>query len=303
MIVRLCSVSIDLDEIACYLQIHGLAPEQSHAVYDIALGRIRSFASDLGVSLTLFVIARDLDRLENVTALRPLVADGHEIGNHSLDHLYDLTRRGQAEQERQIDGANQRLKSELGVTPSGFRAPGYTVTDGLLTVVAACGLHYDSSVFPCPPYFAAKAARLVRMKIAGQNSRAVLDTPRVLRAPTVPYRVGEPYWSAGSGLLELPIQVAGPLRMPFIGTALSLLGPSAARLLTLSLIGKPMVNLELHGIDFLDARDVPAPIQKVQPDVRVPVARKLETFSAVIALLRKHAYAVLRLDEAARAFA
>ncbi|MEI9951401.1 MAG: polysaccharide deacetylase family protein [Pseudomonadota bacterium] len=295
-------MSIDLDEIACYAQIHGLKAEESHAVYDVALGRIRSFASELGMSFTLFVIGRDLDRSENVTALRELVADGHEIGNHSLDHLYDLTRRGQVEQEQQIEGANQRLRSALGVTPSGFRAPGYTVTDELLGIVRACGLTYDSSVFPCPPYFAAKAARLVRMKLAGRHSRAVLDTPRVLSAPTVPYRVGRPYWSPGSGLLELPIQVAGPLRMPFIGTALSLLGPSAARLLTLGLIGTPLVNLELHGIDFLDAHDVPAAVTQVQPDVRIPLSRKLETFRAVIVLLRKHGYSVLRLDEAARTF-
>jgi len=40
--LRLCSVSIDLDEIYCYTRIHGLgsAPE-SHAVYDTALPRIR----------------------------------------------------------------------------------------------------------------------------------------------------------------------------------------------------------------------------------------------------------------------
>ena len=301
--MRLCSVSIDLDEIACYAQIHGLPAEPSHAVYDLALARIRSFASDLGIPLTLFVIARDLDRAPNVAALRALIADGHEIGNHSLDHWYDLTRRGQAEQERQIAVANERIQSALGVAPSGFRAPGYTVTDELLAVVQACGLKYDSSVFPCPPYYAAKAARLLRMKLTGQRSRAVLDTPRVLRAPTGPYRIGRPYWQPGSGLLELPIQVASPLRVPFIGTALSLLGPSAARLLTRSVIGSALVNLELHGIDFLDARDVPPAVAAVQPDVRIPFARKLETFSAVLELLRKHGYACVRLDEAARAFA
>ena len=32
-------------------------------------------------------------------------------------------------------------------------------SDELLGVVQACGLRYDSSVFPCPPYLAAKAAR------------------------------------------------------------------------------------------------------------------------------------------------
>jgi peptidoglycan-N-acetylglucosamine deacetylase len=302
--VRVCSVSIDLDEIGCYAQIHGLkSATGSHAVYDIALERIRSFALDLALPLTLFVIARDLDRPNNIAALRRLIAHGHEVGNHSLDHLYDLTRREESEQRRQIEACNERLSNALGVRPTGFRAPGYTVTDGLLDAIQACGMAYDSSVFPCPPYYAAKAARLLRMKLVGQSSRAILDTPGVLRAPTTPYRVGRPYWSPGTGLLELPIQVAGPLRVPFIGTALSMLGPSAARLLSRSLIGAPLVNLELHGLDFLEARDVPAELLAVQPDLRVPFARKLETFAAVLELLRKHGYATLRLDEAARTFA
>ena len=50
-----------------------------------------------GVPLTLFVVARDLDRKQNLTTLRQAASDGHEIGNHSLDHLYDLTRREQPE--------------------------------------------------------------------------------------------------------------------------------------------------------------------------------------------------------------
>ena len=85
--MRLCSLSIDLDEIDCYAQIHGLdAAAGSRAVYDVALSRIRTFASDLRLPLTLFVIGRDLERPQNVEGLRGLLADGHELGNHSLDH-------------------------------------------------------------------------------------------------------------------------------------------------------------------------------------------------------------------------
>lgn len=263
---------------------------------------MRAFARASNLPLTLFVVARDLERGENRENLRPFVQDGDEIGNHSLDHFYDLTRREPAERVRQIELANERIYSALGVRPSGFRAPGYTVTDDLLDAIGDSGLSYDSSVFPCPPYYAAKAARLLSMKLRGQGSRAILDTPRVLRAPATPYRVGRPFWTPGTGLLELPIQVAGPLRMPFIGTSLAMLGPSAARLLARSLLGAPLVNLELHGLDFLDARDVPEALVGVQPDLRIPLPRKLETLSAVLELLRSHGYAVVRLDEAARAF-
>jgi len=300
---RLCSVSVDLDDIACYAAIHGLgsAPE-CHAVYDVALARILDFAKGLTLPLTLFVIGRDLEREQNVAALREAVSLGHEIGNHSLDHCYDLTRRGRAEQTQQVVAASERIQELLGVRPEGFRAPGYTVSDQLLNVLAAAGFAYDSSVFPCPPYYAAKAATLLSMRFLGRASNSVLDGPDVLRAPTSPYRLGKPYWVPGTGLLELPIQVVTPLRLPFIGTSLTLLGPRGARIFARAAVGLPFVNLELHGIDFLDAGDVPKALRAVQPDLRVPVGRKLEALAAALETLRAHGCAAVRLAEAARTF-
>ena len=145
--MRLCSVSIDLDEIACYASIHGLssAPE-CHAVYDLALTRILDFATSLALPLTLFVITRDLDRGQNLTMLRRAVSNGHEIGNHSLDHLYDLTRRERSEQIRQVVEASSQIQALLGVRPEGFRAPGYTVSDSLMAVLGEAGFSYDSAM-------------------------------------------------------------------------------------------------------------------------------------------------------------
>ena len=302
--MSVCSVSVDLDEIACYAAIHGLASDaECHAVYDLALERIREFAAALSLPLTLFVIARDLERERNVVGLQRAVSDGHEIGNHSLDHWYDLTRRERSVQTRQVVEANDRIQARLGIRPEGFRAPGYTMNDQLMSVLREAGFSYDSSVFPCPAYYAAKAATLLGMKVFRRVSRSVLDSPNVLRAPTVPYRSGDPYWVPGTGMLELPIQVVGPLRLPFIGTSLTLLGPIGAGLLTRTLVGAPFINLELHGIDFLDASDVPKPLRAVQPDLRIPLARKLRVFRTVLTALRSSGYAFTRLDEAARRFA
>lgn len=302
--MRLCSVSIDLDEIACYASIHGLssAPE-CHAVYDLALTRILDFATSLALPLTLFVITRDLDRGQNLTMLRRAVSNGHEIGNHSLDHLYDLTRRERSEQIRQVVEASSQIQALLGVRPEGFRAPGYTVSDSLMAVLGEAGFSYDSSVFPCPAYYAAKAATLLSMKLLRRTSDSILGDPGVLRASTMPYRIGNPYWAPGKGLLELPIQVVGPLRLPFIGTSLTLLGPGGARLLARTAVGLPFVNLELHGIDFLEACDVPGRLLAVQPDLRVPLNRKLEALGAALETLRSQGYAFVRLDEAARVLA
>jgi peptidoglycan/xylan/chitin deacetylase (PgdA/CDA1 family) len=301
--VRLCSVSIDLDELTCYSAVHGLAPlVESHAVYDVALPRILDFATSLSAPLTLFVIARDLDRVPNQALLKRAVAAGHEIGNHSLDHLYDLTRREPRVQLRQIAEANSRIRALLGVQPQGFRAPGYTMNDGLIAELHEAGLDYDSSVFPCPAYYAAKAATLLTKKLRRRRSASIVDVPQVLLAPTHPYRAGKRYWTRGNGMLELPIQVVGPLRLPFIGTSLTLLGPRGAHLLTRALTGVPFVNLELHGIDFLEAHEAPRALRAVQPDLRVPLVRKLQVFETVLNTLRAQRYSVVRLDEAARIF-
>lgn len=305
MTTRLAALSVDLDELPNYHAIHGLVPPTGPTatlVYDVALERLGAFAAAHDVPLTLFGVGEDLARAESASRLRTLVAAGHEVGNHSLRHRYDLTRLGRDGIREEVDGGVRAIQRATGFRPTGFRAPGYTVTDEVFEVLRDLGVSYDSSVFPCPPYYLAKAAKLAAIAALGRSSRSILDTPRVLGAPTRPYRVGAPYWSRGSGVLELPIQVTRGLRLPFIGTALTLAGPSRARLLTRTVLGEPLVNLELHGIDVLDVRDGFPELSSHQPDARIPYVRKLETLAAVVETLRDAGYHFVRLDEAARHF-
>lgn len=299
-------MSVDLDEIPNYYGIHGLSlPEGSagnNAVYDLALGRLDSWAGGHGIPLTLFAIGADLARDENATRLRALVRKGHEIANHTFDHLYDLTLRGRDEMRRQVEEGARAVERATGTRPTGFRAPGYTTTDELFEVLRDAGVGYDSSVFPCPPYYFAKMAKLAMIRLAGRRSHSIRDTPNVLRAPASPYRIGKPYWKRGSGMTELPIQVTRGPRLPFIGTALTVGGPAMARRLSRWVVGMPLVNLELHGIDVLDADDGFPELRDHQPDARIPHARKLDALDAAVDELRRAGHAFVRLDEAAAAF-
>jgi hypothetical protein len=198
----------------------------------------------------------------------------------------------------QVQAGAERIASAVGRAPRGFRAPGYTVSDELFGVLGESGVQYDSSVFPCPAYYAAKLGAIVWIRMHGRSSRSVLDRPSVLRAPTRPYRVSAPYWKRGNGLVELPIQVTRGLRLPYIGTALTLAGPDWARRLTSMVIGEPLVNLELHGIDLLDADDGLQALRPHQPDVRVSVGRKMAALAAAVEELRTAGYAFVTLDEA-----
>ena len=304
--MRLCAVSVDLDEIPNYFSIHGLevpvGPEKG-LVYDVAVDRLSGFARALGIPLTLFAIGSDLARPEAAAKLRDAAGKGFEIGNHSLDHRYDLVRLGREAIRLQIAEGASAIERATGVRPVGFRAPGYTITDEVFDVLAELGVAYDSSVFPCPAYWAAKTAKIALIGLQGRRSQSIVDTPAVLAAPTRPYRAGKPYWRRGSGLVELPVQVTRGARLPFIGTTVTLWGPAFARRLARMCIGEPLVNLELHGIDVLDAEDGLQALRAHQPDVRVSRARKLEALSGVVEELRGAGYAFVTMREAAAKFA
>jgi peptidoglycan-N-acetylglucosamine deacetylase len=302
--MRLAAISVDLDEIHHYFEIHGLtAPGDSGTlVYDAAIDRLRGLADAGRFPLTLFAIGRDLDREAAREKLRAAAADGHEIANHSLDHRYDLVRLGREEITRQIDGGAAAIASACGARPVGFRAPGYTITDEVFDVLGELGVAYDASVFPCPAYWAAKTAAIGLISLRGRQSRSIVDTPSVLRAPTQPYRAGSPYWKRGNGLLEIPVQVTRGLRLPFIGTSVTLAGPSRARWLAKMCVGDPLVNLELHGIDVLDAVDGLEALRPHQPDVKIPHERKTSAILAAVEELRKAGYTFVTMREAAEAF-
>jgi peptidoglycan/xylan/chitin deacetylase (PgdA/CDA1 family) len=302
--LRLCAISVDLDEIPNYFQIHGLdAPNgASTAVYDVAIDRLMRFANDARLPLTLFAIGSDLARPEAAAKLRAARDAGHEMANHSLDHRYDLTKLDRAAIRSQIEGGADAIARATGERPIGFRAPGYTITDEVFDVLRELDVRYDSSVFPCPAYWALKTAAIGLIAARGRTSRSVVDTPAVLLAPTRPYVAGTPYWRRGDKLLELPVQVTRGLRMPFFGTSITMAGPGRARWLAKMCVGEPLINLELHGIDVLDARDGLEALRPHQPDVRVSTASKLASLHAVVDVLRAAGYSFVTLRDAASAF-
>ncbi len=260
MTERLAAISVDLDEIPCYTAIHGLVPPDAaaaRAIYRRALPRLERLFAEEEIPATFFVIGRDLKHPENVEAVCRLRDAGHELANHSLNHLYDLSRQDRETVTREIEGGIEAIETACGVRPRGFRAPGYTIGDGVFDVLESLDVDYDSSVFPCPAYYGAKTAAIGAIALRGRRSHSIVDDPRVLTAPANPYRVGRPYWSRGEGTLELPIGVTRAItgNLPYIGTSVVLAGERGARWLTLLAVGLSLDCLDLLVI-YLADRDV-----------------------------------------------
>lgn len=307
--MKLAALSVDLDEIPCYHAIHGLPMpdgDAARAVYARAVPRYLTLLEALGVPCTFFVIGRDLDDPAAFAGAEALFRAGHELANHTQHHRYDLTRLPRDTMRAEVLDGAAAIARVQGHAPLGFRAPGYTFNDPLLDVLAEAGVAYDSSVFPCPAYWSAKTAAIGLIALRGRQSRSVVDTPAVLTAPADPYFPTRPYWrrAAGEGaVMELPIGVTRGARLPYIGTSLMMAGPRRAPWLTAMMVGRPLVNLELHGIDLLDVEDGLDALRGHQPDIGVTVADKLATLRGAVEALQAEGYTFVTLAEAAQAAA
>jgi hypothetical protein len=287
---RLACITIDLDGLPHYARLYGLPPDElpagaSDAVAKLAPARLAELLDFHRAKGTFFAIA---DEIGPSGELRRLAASGHEIGNHSCTHPYALSRLAEDDVHAEVAGGAARIEALVGVRPVGFRAPGYTLSPRLLEAVRKSGHTYDSSAYPALPYYLAKAAILALMRLGRRRSAAILDRPRVLWAPRLPYRPSakEPYARGELELLELPITVDPIARVPFIGTSLCLLPRPAARLLYLSVRRLPFVNLELHGVDLLDGSDGAGPrLAAAQRDLRISAAAKIARLREVIGWL------------------
>lgn len=294
-----CAVSIDLDGIACYYRIHGLGahpPELEHVILERALPRAAKLFAEKGLRVTWFVVGRDIDwqaqvrdgaaRAANADRLAKLHAAGDELGNHSYTHPYDLARLSADTVAEEIGSCDRVLRAVTKRAVHGFRAPGYDVSPAMLDALAQRGYRYDSSVFPAPGYYAAKATVMAALAVLRRPSGAVLTNPRLLAAPSDPYRpaMAAPWRRGQAPLVELPIAVTPWTRIPAIGTSL-LVAPDVIRKRIIAAMGKrAFFNFELHGIDFADAEKdgIPGELVAHQPDLRIPIAEKLARLSAIL---------------------
>ena len=286
MTERRAAVNIDVDGLYLYDRIHGMEREgfdpatTNPVAWTRGVVRFLDLLDRMAVRGTFFVVARDLDHPDARAVLREVVAAGHEIGDHSMEHAYDLSRGRRHVIAEELSAARKALEDFCGVAVQGFRAPGYVVSDELLEAVVDSGHVYSSSRFPSPPYQLAKAAIIALYRLRGRTSHSIPEAPSVWFGRTTP---GVQRLPSGRALLEFPIGVVPGLRLPFIGTSVIALGRLGQRALQPLLDGAPWLNFECHAMDLTDFEGDGIPERfRVQPEHRVPLSRKWPLFVRAI---------------------
>lgn len=301
----LAAISIDLDSLYCYHRLYSLPEDTSdNLVYETGLERFVGLLDELGLKGTLFAVGRDLELGDNKRVLSHLAARGYEVANHSYSHDYRLTRLSDEAIRQDVLRGKEALEVAIGREVVGFRAPGYNINEPLMRALEETGHRYDSSLFPCTPYYLTKASVLAAMKLSGQSSHSILGAPQVLATPRGPYRPNpaKPWRRGTSRLIELPISTTPVLRLPALGSFLVLLGERfLSAFFSMLKADQPLIVVEFHGMDFLDGKgDGLNPALLKQPDVAVPWDKKQALFKRFLSALAENCEIVTCATAAAR---
>ena len=260
------SLSLDLDNLWSYMKTHGDPGWESFPSYlDLVVPRFLRLLEVLDLKITVFIVGQDAALPQNRQALASIPRAGHEVANHSFRHEPWLHRRTPSELSDEIAAAEAAILDATGVRTTGFRGPGYSLSEDVLEVLSSRGYDYDCSTFPT---FVGPLARgyyfmNARLTSKQKEEREVLfGGLRDGLRPLYPYE-----WQLGERrLLEIPVTTMPILRAPFHFSYLHWLAGFSERLadtylrLALGLCRLRGIepSLLLHPLDFLGKDDLAA---------------------------------------------
>lgn len=292
---RMASLSLDLDNLWSYMKIHGDSGWESRpSYYDTFVPYIIDFLSARKQNITFFIVGADAAMPVNGPALRQLVAAGHELGNHSLEHEPWLHRYTRAQLEHEIRSAGDAIAQASGRPIDGFRGPGFSWCPWLLEVLAENGYRYDASTLPT---FLGPVARAYYFWSAGltraerEERKELFGRFRDGLRPVKPYR-----WSLDNGqqLIEVPVTTMPVFRTPFHFSYLAYLARFSEPLMmaylhtaiTMCRLSGTEPSFLLHPLDVIGGDQVPE--LRFFPGMDLASAHKVRLLNRVLDTLEQH---------------
>lgn len=302
----IATIQVDVDPFwfisSLYRESRGSCIEE-RTIYQEAIPLYLARFKANGIRATFFIVGRDLEDKRNLAVIERILAEGHELANHSLHHCTTLGLLPEHEMRIEIDECAERMERLFGVRPLGFKAPAYGVTPAMLDYLAREGYEYDSSVHPS---VAIPLVRAVQRYLLGYGEKSVqFGNWHAAFSSLTPYRPGAVniYRPGGNGILELPVSTAPFLRTPchfsFVNVGGMWLFYLAAALWRAA--KSYFFNYAFHAVDILDENRVP-PLIVQRPGLAKSTSAKMGDIDVILERLATRFNLMTSLD-AARVFA
>jgi hypothetical protein len=297
------SLSLDLDNLWSYLKTHGDPGWSEYPSYlSIVVPRVLQFLAARNLKMTWFLVGRDAANPQDQPVLREIARAGHEVGNHSFDHEPWLHLYTPEQIHSELARTEEAILSATGLSPRGFRGPGFSFSPTLLTILAERGYRYDASTFPT---FLGPLARMYYFAGAkGLSAEEKQKRSQLFGTFAEGFRPLKPYtWQTEAGpLLEIPVTTMPWFKVPIHVSYLLYLGTfstSLARMywrsaLTMCRVAGVELSLLLHPLDFLGCDDTDR--LAFFPAMKHPADKKLSLLAELFDMLTS-AYDVIPMNQ------
>lgn len=206
------SLSLDLDNKWSYLKTHGDAGWDAFPSYlNIVVPRVLEILKQRTLAITWFIVGQDAALASNRDVLKSIADAGHEIGNHSFHHEPWLHLYSEAKIEAELSRAEDAIASATGVTTTGFRGPGFSLSESVLRVLARRGYRYDCSTFPTYLGPLARAYYFMTAKLSASERR---ERAKLFGTFAEGHRPLKPYRWRGLDLVEVPVTTMPLFKVP-----------------------------------------------------------------------------------------
>ena len=260
----MASLSLDLDNLWSYMKTHGDQDWESAPSYlDLVVPRFLQVLDRHKLKMTVFIVGRDADDPVNAAALKSIVDAGHEVGNHSYRHEPWLHLYSREAINTDLARTEDAIERVTGVKPTGFRGPGYSLSEDVLNVLLDRGYAFDCSTFPTFIGPLARAYYFMNSRLSTEqrdDRKRLFGTVREGLRPLTPYQ----WHLREQQLLEIPVTTMPLLRAPFHFSYLHWLAKFNETLangyyrvaLSACRLRQVEPSLLLHPLDFLGGDDV-----------------------------------------------
>lgn len=279
-------LQVDLDDIWALRDCYGFdsnSPAQLHFMYTHTLPLLLDLLDEAAVHATFFVVGKDLEYEPNIELLHDLIRRGHRVASHSWQHRLEWRNLDTQTMHNDLAKTEQIMQDKLGVTPLGFRTPGYAFTGRTLEVLADRNYRYDSSLMPSPWGW---IFRYADSKMAARTGIVKTQFP-LFRDAFHSLRPRQPIH--GQPLFEFPVATAPFTRLPLqIGVCMRLGMPwLKGHLRLMKSLALPYIML-MHLTDLCDFQALNHPFFLKQKFFARPAIEKQEFVRQALWLLKQN---------------
>jgi peptidoglycan-N-acetylglucosamine deacetylase len=271
------TVSVDLDPVDVHLAGYGHTAPYDPLAYERALPRLLEAFRRHEIRATFFLLGRDADRAGK--AFEAILAAGHEVASHSMDHPPLLASLPGDILCQQLAGSRRALETALGIEVSGFRAPDWSVGRRVISMLAATGYRYDASLMPSPVLTVGRG--VLALRAHRPQDLLALRLPASMRRQPFTWR------ARGGSVVELPVTVTRGLRLPVYHTLRYVTGEArfVAALDALAARGESL-SYPIHAIDALGLVEDDIDRRLLgHPGMSLALGRKLELLDRTLAAI------------------